>query len=238
MRLLAAIGVCVAASALAGTPAVERVVDESAGLDAMVIVIEPGANRGFAVLDAPKRARGENILTHWDSKSHVLMINGGYFSPEFAPTGLCRINGEAVARSRPNKLSGFVAIDRRGSIRLLTRADDVAPYPTVLQSGPYVIDPGGKMGIRSRSGSAAARTLIGTTRDGKVLIMVTKPILLYDLAVAVKGKMPDVERLLNLDGGPSTALKTGSVEVLNRWPVRNYIVKTRAPDTSAGGGDR
>ena len=57
----------------------------------------------------------------------------------------------------------------------------------------------------------------------------TEPILLYDLSVAIKKKMPRLERLLNLDGGPSTALKTASHEVLNRWPVRNYIVKSKRP---------
>jgi len=228
MRVLAASLLWVATAALAGGPHVERIVDKAAGLDAAVVRVPTAENRGFALLDAPRKAKGESIITHWDSTRHVLMINGGYFSADFQPVGLCRIDGKAIGRTKPNRLSGFVAVDKAGSIHLFTLKDDLAPYPSVLQSGPYVIDPGGRIGIRSRSGRAAARTLIGRTDDGTLLIIVTKPIPLYDLSVAIKKKIPRIERLLNLDGGPSTALKTASIEVLNRWPVRNYIVMRKS----------
>ena len=38
--------------------------------------------------------------------------------------------------------------------------------------------------------------------------------------------------LLNLDGGPSTALRHDNQHIINRAPVRNYIFK-RAPLSSS-----
>ncbi len=115
-------------------------------------------------------------------------------------------------------------MDGAGKIHLLWRGDDLTPYPSVLQAGPYVIDPGGKIGIYSRA-EKARRTLIGLTEEKELVIVATKEIDLYDLAYAVKKQMPRMERLLNLDGGPSSAFKTPTVEILNEWPVRNYIAK-------------
>ena len=59
----------------------------------------------------------------------------------------------------------------------------------------------------------------------EVVFMITQPVHLYDLAHAVKKHLPRIERLLNLDGGPSTGFKTETTEILNEWPVRNYLVK-------------
>jgi uncharacterized protein YigE (DUF2233 family) len=214
----------IAVPALAEDISSTRIVDDATGLDAIVVSIPPEQNRGFAVIDVPSRSDGDNIRRHWTADC-VVMINGGFFNPDFTPTGYCRIDGQVLGRAVAKKLSGFVALDKAGALSLLGRGDDFAPYPTVVQAGPYVIDPGGKVGIRSSDGMRAWRTLIGRTKDGQIRIVVAKPITLYDLALAVKKAMPDIERLLNLDGGPSTAFKTATDEILNRWPVRNYIVK-------------
>ena len=122
-------------------------------------------------------------------------------------------------------LSGFIAIDASGRLSLLTATDDLKPFPSVLQNGPYLIDPGGEVGIHSRAGKRAARTAIGRTVDDTLVILVTEPIELFDLAREAKRMFPKMERLLNLDGGPSTALKTREIEIRNAAPVRNYLAK-------------
>jgi uncharacterized protein YigE (DUF2233 family) len=155
------------------------------------------------------------------------MINGGFFNADFSPTGLCKINGKAFSEQMSGKLSGFVVLDKAGCMSLLVRADDITSYPDVIQAGPYVIDPGGRIGIRSNDGVRAERTLIGKTKDNRLLVLVTKPISLFELALSIKVAIPEVERLLNLDGGPSTAIKTANDEVLNLWAVRNYIAKQK-----------
>ena len=205
----------------------KRLVEKEFGLDAVIVTIFSVDNVGFQLLDVPRKIEGDDILNYWDRTHQLMMINGGYFEADFSPTGYYKLQGRLSSKKRPANLSGFVAFDDAGKILLLTAKDSLDKYPTVLQSGPYVIDPGGAIGIKSRSGKKAKRTLIGLTEDHSLVIVVSKPILLYDLARAIKKKMPSIERLLNLDGGPSTALKTAAYQILNEWPVRNYIVKVR-----------
>ena len=206
---------------------VTQLVDAAAAYDAVVIALTPEQNTGFAVLDVPVKKSGDNVVSHWDAARHDLMVNGGYFNPDFTPTGLCRIDGKALGKLGSRTLSGFVAIDAGGKVSLLTLTNDVSAYPTVLQCGPYVIDPGGAIGIKGRAGPRARRTLMGRMTDGRLVIVSTSPVSLYDLAVSIKRNLPGIERLLNLDGGPSTGLKTQTMEIPNMWPVRNYIVKGR-----------
>lgn len=203
---------------------ITHIVDKSVGLDAKVVIIKPDDNRGFAFIDVPSKIEGDNIRQHWQTNS-LVMINGGYFNADFSPTGFCKIRGRLINEAKLKKLSGFVVLDKVGAMSLLDKSDDISSYPDVIQTGPYVIDPGGSIGIRANDGTRAECTLIGRTKDNRLLILITKPINLYDLAVSIKQIIPDIERLLNLDGGPSTAIKTAHDEVLNQWPVRNYIAK-------------
>ncbi len=195
------------------------------GVDGEVVRLSQNENRGFSLLDIKVRNLEENAASFFDPKRHRLIINGGYFNPDFSPTGYCKIDGRVLNPKRPKSLSGFVAIDERGAVSLLTRHDDLSKFPTVLQSGPFLIDPGGRIGIRSRVGIEAYRTAIGRTSDDELIILVTAPIDLFDLAVAAKRAIPTLERLLNLDGGPSTALVMRDTRIVNAAPVRNYLIQ-------------
>ena len=209
-------------------PDAVRIRDKGLGLDALVFTIPPEQNRGFVFLDVPDRSGDFRITAHWDSDKYALMINGGYFDQAFAPVGLCRINGKVVNETVSENLSGFVALDEGGCLYVLTHDDDLEAYSSIIQAGPYVVDPGGKVGIRTCSEMKAARTLVGVTTEGVVVVVVvTAPISLYDLAHGIKKQLPEIERLLNLDGGPSTALKTVAYEVVNTGPVRNYIALSK-----------
>lgn len=121
-----------------------------------------------------------------------------------------------------------MAIDGEGRLRLLTKADDLSGYATIIQSGPYLVDPGGVLGIKSDAGQVARRTVIGLTREQDLIFAVTEPITLTELARGMLEEFPSLDRLLNLDGGPSTALKTETFQLLNASPVRNYIGKKNA----------
>lgn len=204
---------------------VKKLVDKKYALEALVISLDKTSNSSFVVLDIPKKKARDNVLSYWDSKKYHFLINGGFFDPEFKPVGYYKLNDKVINKSVSKKFSGFIALDNKGKIALLTKNDDLKKYQTVIQVGPYVIDPGGKIGIKSRNGKISKRTLIGITKDQEILIIITKPIQLYDLALAVKSKIPKLERLLNLDGGPSTALVCKSEKIINKWPVRNYIAK-------------
>jgi len=156
----------------------KKLTDKKFGLDAFVITIAKKNNQNFTVIDVPHKKKNDTVLSYWNRKKYQLMINAGFFDPNFKPVGFYKLNGKIINKNVSKKLSGLISIDLNGKINLLTKKDDFKKYPTVIQTGPYLIDPGSS-----------------------------------------------IERLLNLDGGPSTALKTDSLEILNRWPVRNYIGK-------------
>lgn len=200
---------------------------DASSFEAWLIEVPVADNRDFFLLDAPARAGSPRIGTFFLPAQHQFMINGGYFGADYSPSGYCRIDGKVIKAAVNRKLSGFIALNRQGSLSLHTRLPDAKTFPSVLQSGPHVIDPGGKIGIRRANGRRAARTLIGRKHNGDIFVLVAGPIELYDLAHLVKKHMPDVERLLNLDGGPSTALRCGDVAIDNLTPVRNYLGKKR-----------
>jgi hypothetical protein len=214
------------ATSLGDSPAL-RIQNALTVFGATMIRLPPWDNRGFAIIDAPAATQGDNILSHWNEKKIQFMINGGYFNPDFSPTGYCKINGRTITAAKSPSLSGFIAIDEKGALSILTSAENPMRFDTVLQNGPFVIDPGGRMGIRSRTGKTARRTLVGQTYDNEIIILVTFPFDLYDLARAVKRHLPETERLLNLDGGPSTAIKSRLFEIVNSSPVRNYLAKRK-----------
>ena len=212
---------------LAPATTVTQVQDAEAGFSAVLITVPPADNHGFFLLDVPQKQFGDTIRNHWNPARDQFMINGGYFNKDFSPTGQCRIDGNSIKKGRSPSLYGFVALDAKGGLHVFTRHSKLAAYPTLLQSGPFVIAPGGRVGIRSRTGYQARRTLVGMTRAGEVVILVVDPIYLIDLAQVVHKRLPQIERLLNLDGGSSTALMVAGHSVINRSAVRNYLGKLR-----------
>lgn len=188
-----------------------------------LIAIPAAENTGFGVLDAPSRTGDPRIGAFWSPNQYRWMVNGGYFEADYAPSGFCRIDGRNIQNRVNPKLSGFLAMDADGRLSMHTQKPDLNSYPTILQVGPHIIDPGGKVGIRRRSGKIAARTTIGRKHNGDLFVLVTGPIDLYDLALLVKQEQPTIERLLNLDGGPSTALRFEQTTIDNLTPVRNYL---------------
>jgi hypothetical protein len=224
-RVLQALLFFATANAHAQSPSFtqSKVSDVASGLEATVFTFSQKQNHNFGILDLPDPTTAGTIKRHFDPAQHQLIINGGYFNPDWSPTGYCKIRGKTINPKINKRLSGFIAIDERGRITLLARGDDLSKFPTVLQSGPYVIDPGGKIGIRSKTGRAAKRTLIGVTKDKDLVIIITRPIYLLDLAEHIQKHIPDLERLLNLDGGPSTGFVTRDESLSNLTAVRNYV---------------
>lgn len=207
---------------------IRQVENRAYGLKATVILVPEAENRDFFAIDVPRRTDGDDVRKHW-KWSYAFLLNGGYFrTDDFTPVGLTRIDGVEIHSEAAPRLAGFVTIDGEGRLRVLTKTDEVGGYATVIQSGPFLIDPGGYMGIKSSDGRIARRTVVGSTKDRTLVFAVTEEITLSNLARAMLAEFPSLDRLLNLDGGPSTAIMARSVRVLNAWPVRNYIGRKNA----------
>lgn len=172
-------------------------------------------------------ASGQSLRNASDDA--ILAINGGYFDDAFAPLGLYRIEGTVVspAIDRP-PLSGVVTITD-GHLDL--GKQDRPDAQSAFQAGPFLIDPGGTLGIRSDDGKLAERTVVAIAGDSLVVI-VTSPVTLHSVAdwlhqSGEELRVVSIERALNLDGGPSAGYvaRVGTVEQAQppRGAIRSAI---------------
>ena len=140
----------------------------------------------------------------------LVVINGGYFDREQLPLGRLIVGGvEQAGFVHRAPLSGLAWSDG-GDLRL-TAADATVAATHAIQAGPFLIDPGGAIGIRHRAGPVAARSALAVARDGTVLALVASPATLHAFACLLHAlpavlDLPPLDAALNLDGGPSTAL--------------------------------
>jgi Phosphodiester glycosidase len=146
---------------------------------------------------------------------HVLAaIGGGYFGARFRPKGLLVIDG-AVHEPEDGGYSGVVGSTRDGR-PVLTWADgvDTRTLRYAMQGGPFIVDPGGKPGIRSDDGHRWRRSLVIESGE-TIAVAVTSACGLYDLMNALLHSpetfgVESVDRALNLSGGPSSGSPCGS----------------------------
>lgn len=169
--------------------------------------------------------------------SAIVSINGGYFDPEANPVGLLRIEGREVQRATSKPLlSGALVIDGSGRLSVVARDDPrVRTAPSARQVGPFIIDPGGTIGVSRDPSAVAERTVVAVCeRADTFAVITTTPTTLYDLACCLKKYpaalwMPEVERAINLDGGPSTGsvvMIPGTAPFIQepRGPIRDAVL--------------
>lgn len=197
---------------------------ESNGVILYVIEFPPGENCGFSLVDVPDQSKA-CASKHFQPERDALVINGGYFDPAFKPEGYYQLDGEVISDQLLPKYSGLVEIDQAGAIHLRWKTVPSTGAVEAFQAGPFVIDPGGTIGIYSDSGRKAARTLVGQLQDDSLVIISTTDVSLYQLAHIINKEKPEIERLLNLDGGPSACLYFDEIRRDNRGPVRTFIRK-------------
>jgi len=196
------------------------------GLSAALWFNEPGTTEEDAA----------GIVDVAEQTGAQVVINGGYFDEDFAPAGLAVRGGvELSPASDQAALSGFVSISESGQVRLSPSSDGMPAGQTILQSGPFLIDPGGTMGIRSDDGRRQRRSVIalgGEAGDTLVLIL-ADAVSLYTLARLMFDHpswfgVSSIDSALNLDGGPSSTLYIdvvpGQEVVPAHGPVQNFIV--------------
>lgn len=152
----------------------------------------------------------------------LLGVNGGYFDADFNPVGLYVLGG-SVRRPIANRqlLSGLLVIGRTGRLEVRTQKETYQDAVYALQCGPLLIDPGGEIGIKNIPGPGARRTVLGIAESGELAVISTTAVSLRTLAEALHGHpaafgVGRLERALNLDGGPSTAMTA----LFTRPPLR------------------
>ena len=151
-------------------------------------------------------------LMDWQRELDALIVvNGGYFTPEYQATGLIITNGQAAGTSYAG-YGGMLAITEAGpEVRSLTQQpyDPYEPLQAAVQSFPMLVMPGGQIGYPQEDGLADRRTVIAQDRQGRILFILaqTGTLTLHELSRYLVDSEFDLSTALNLDGGASTGIQ-------------------------------
>jgi uncharacterized protein YigE (DUF2233 family) len=171
------------------------------------------------------------------SREFSVVFNGAYHDGNYANAkleGLYVIDGKRLSELKTNdkQLTHVLSIDRDGKVVAIREANSQVEVDlqsntllaaTNIQSGPLILEES-KLATRfivnSLNGNDAyKRTALGVTRTGETVIVIAKtPRTLADLAKIVLTANDYAKRgltLLNLDGGPSTAIHSIDIRELS-----------------------
>ena len=141
----------------------------------------------------------------------LLVVNGGYFTPEQMVTGLTIVNGVPYGTALGD-YAGMLAVRADGavSVRWLRTwpYDPTEPLQSTIQSFPVLVKPGGVIGFPADGddGRVARRLVVAQDRQGRLLFLIAPRgyLSLHALAVWLAGSDLDIDVALNLDGGTSS----------------------------------
>jgi len=159
-------------------------------------------------------------------------VNGGYFSPDFAPIGLLISDGKVVAPLRRARLITGVlsASTHEVQIARVREFSRQQKLDAAIQCGPFLVDLSQR--VRGLDDSRSARrTFAATGTNGRVALGVCSDMSLADLGkiLATTRLAEDfkIQRALNLDGGSSSAFwfarKSGAFSIPEQKPVRDLV---------------
>jgi|GEM_PF-2910281 len=177
-----------------------------------------------------------------------VVVNAGYFTEQFRPTGLLVNAGQTLSRfvSSAGAAGSGVLVLQDQTVSLLDR-DRVGERSfeeaeIAIQAGPRIIEVGGRPGIHSDDGARANRTIVGADQRGHLALVVIHnadggraagPTLYELMSLLGPSGLGTVEEelaldfALNLDGGPSTGISVRpdplSLELSERHPVLSVI---------------
>jgi hypothetical protein len=159
------------------------------------------------------------------------IVNGVYFHEDQLPSGAFISGGERVgARAFDDDKSAFIVL--APSPRIIDPAsepDALKDATEAAQTFPFLIK-NGAAAVSEDSGKVAERSFIATDRDGRIYLGVAldESLSLYELTELLRKQPVEWDRVVNLDGGPSTGFVArfpGYDEGRNSLtPVPNVIV--------------
>ena len=151
------------------------------------------------------------LLRDWQAETDALIImNGGFFTPEYLATGLVVANGQVYGQSYVG-FGGMLALTAEGvHVRWLAvegyRPDK--PLTGAIQAFPMLVQPGGHLGYPNEDGDRSRRAVVAQDFDGRLIMLVTNlgHFTLHQLANYLIASDLNIDRALNLDGGTSAGL--------------------------------
>lgn len=182
--------------------------DDGAQYDSIYMIRVDPAQHRFTIGYRPGSPQS---LKDWQRETGaLLLVNGGFFTPEFEATALMVIDGQATGRSY-RRAAGMLAITEQGpELRVMPRIpydpDESLRY--ALQSFPVLVQPGGLAGYRGGDPQRARRTVIALDVQGRVVFLASHwgSFTLGGLGAFLIESDLDIDVALNLDGGASTGI--------------------------------
>jgi len=167
------------------------------------VLYTPGAGRRVSEWAAALEADGSPLL---------MLVNGGFFTPEYTATGLLVTNGRAYGTSYEG-MGGMFAVLPGGRVEvrwLVARPYDPAEWLVeAVQGFPMLIRTDGSIfPPDADDGRTARRTAVAQDRDGRILFLVAQDgfFSLHALARWLAESDLSLVAALNLDGGQSSGL--------------------------------
>jgi len=178
----------------------------------LLVRLDPARFR-FRVLYTPGQALRVSEWAATVGESPLLVVNGGYFTPEQEATGLLVSSGQAYGVSYGDFAGMFAVLPGgRVEVRWLA-AQPYDPWEMLLeavQSFPVLVKPGGVMGFPpdADDNRPARRTVVAQDRQGRILFAVAPRgyLTLHQLARRLAESDLELDTALNLDGGQSSGL--------------------------------
>lgn len=165
---------------------------------------------GVQAAENPKSIQQWQVSTQAD-----MVINGGYFHPDFSASGMLMVDGEKIGERQfdPHR-SGLITI-QQGKVDIV----DLQVYPEALsrdyddalQSYPFFLK-NGVEAITEDSKKLGRRTVLAIGEDGFVYVIVAPfgDLSLYQLMEELVNMPVAFKHALNLDGGSSTGVSINS----------------------------
>lgn len=159
-------------------------------------------------------------------------VNGGYFSPDYAPIGLVIVDGRTIAPLRRARLlTGVLTASLRGVQIMRTREfPRQQKFNAAVQCGPFLVDLGRPVrGLEETH--QARRTFAAIAKPDRAALGFCSETSLAELAdILASAQLADdfkISRALNLDGGSSSgfwfARERDAFSVPEQKTVRDFV---------------
>lgn len=168
------------------------------------------------------RAEGlESPLTldDWHQRTKALaLFNAGLFLDDFSYLGLLYKDGKPLGGKRHGQWQGLFVAEplapgakkaRVLDLKVELFDEDKPAYQEAAQS-LMLLDRRGTPRVR-QSGKAAQQTVVGETREGRLLVIMSKgEVPLWELAVCLRDGFREISHAMAMDGGTSSDVLIGS----------------------------
>lgn len=212
----------------------KKTVSTAGGSIEFEVVVFDSRHYALKVIDQPEDFAGGGQITASMRKAGAIAgVNGGFFTPQFAPMGLMKADGRGTGTWQASKLLTGAVVAGSGKPQLLWNAEARSRQSSAqfLQAGPRLVDAGRPVpGLERRK--QTTRTFIATDGGQRWVMGLARGTSLGELADALASSdiIPGfrIQRALNLDGGRSSALyyrtADGGEHSDPGWStVRNYV---------------